>query len=198
MSHQEHIKAKLSLLPDEPGCYLHKNEFGEVIYVGKAKNLKNRVRSYFTGAHDLKTERLVADIRDFEYIITGSELEALLLEMTLIKKHDPKYNIMLKDDKSYPYLKITNETYPRLITTRKLKKDGGHYFGPYPNAYAANETKRLLDRLYPLRKCQPMPKKLCLYYHIGQCLGPCEIQGLETEQKELVSEIRRFLSGETK
>ncbi|MFZ0077238.1 MAG: excinuclease ABC subunit UvrC [Exiguobacterium undae] len=198
MSHQEHIKAKLSLLPDEPGCYLHKNQFGEVIYVGKAKNLKNRVRSYFTGAHDLKTERLVADIRDFEYIITASELEALLLEMTLIKKHDPKYNIMLKDDKSYPYLKITNETYPRLITTRKLKKDGGHYFGPYPNAYAANETKRLLDRLYPLRKCQPMPKKLCLYYHIGQCLGPCEIPDLENEQKEIVSEIRRFLSGETK
>lgn len=198
MSHQEHIKAKLSLLPDEPGCYLHKNQFGEVIYVGKAKNLKNRVRSYFTGAHDLKTERLVADIRDFEYIITASELEALLLEMTLIKKHDPKYNIMLKDDKSYPYLKITNETYPRLITTRKLKKDGGHYFGPYPNAYAANETKRLLDRLYPLRKCQPMPKKLCLYYHIGQCLGPCEIPNLENEQKEIVSEIRRFLSGETK
>jgi len=198
VSHQEHIKAKLSLLPDEPGCYLHKNQFGEVIYVGKAKNLKNRVRSYFTGAHDLKTERLVADIRDFEYIITASELEALLLEMTLIKKHDPKYNIMLKDDKSYPYLKITNETYPRLITTRKLKKDGGHYFGPYPNAYAANETKRLLDRLYPLRKCQPMPKKLCLYYHIGQCLGPCEIPNLENEQKEIVSEIRRFLSGETK
>lgn len=198
MSHQEHIKAKLSLLPDEPGCYLHKNQFGEVIYVGKAKNLKNRVRSYFTGAHDLKTERLVADIRDFEYIITASELEALLLEMTLIKKHDPKYNIMLKDDKSYPYLKITNETYPRLITTRKLKKDGGHYFGPYPNAYAANETKRLLDRLYPLRKCQPMPKKLCLYYHIGQCLGPCEIPNLENEQKEIVAEIRRFLSGETK
>jgi len=198
VSHQEHIKAKLSLLPDEPGCYLHKNQFDEVIYVGKAKNLKNRVRSYFTGAHDLKTERLVADIRDFEYIITGSELEALLLEMTLIKKHDPKYNIMLKDDKSYPYLKITNETYPRLITTRKLKKDGGHYFGPYPNAYAANETKRLLDRLYPLRKCQPMPKKLCLYYHIGQCLGPCEIPNLEGDQKEIVSEIRRFLSGETK
>ncbi|WP_114569961.1 excinuclease ABC subunit UvrC [Exiguobacterium flavidum] len=198
MGHQEHIKAKLALLPDEPGCYLHKNEFGEVIYVGKAKNLKNRVRSYFTGAHDLKTERLVADIRDFEYIITASELEALLLEMTLIKKHDPKYNIMLKDDKSYPYLKITNETYPRLITTRKLKKDGGHYFGPYPNAYAANETKRLLDRLYPLRKCQPMPKKLCLYYHIGQCLGPCEIVGTEPEQKEIVAEIRKFLSGETK
>ncbi|MCT4778797.1 MULTISPECIES: excinuclease ABC subunit UvrC [Exiguobacterium] len=198
MSHREHIKAKLSLLPDEPGCYLHKNQFGEVIYVGKAKNLKNRVRSYFTGAHDLKTERLVADIRDFEYIITGSELEALLLEMTLIKKHDPKYNIMLKDDKSYPYLKITNETYPRLITTRKLRKDGGHYFGPYPNAYAANETKRLLDRLYPLRKCQPMPKKICLYYHIGQCLGPCEVPNLEEEQKAIVSEIRRFLSGETK
>ncbi|AFS71114.1 excinuclease ABC subunit UvrC [Exiguobacterium antarcticum] len=198
MSHREHIKAKLSLLPDEPGCYLHKNQFGEVIYVGKAKNLKNRVRSYFTGAHDLKTERLVADIRDFEYIITGSELEALLLEMTLIKKHDPKYNIMLKDDKSYPYLKITNETYPRLITTRKLRKDGGHYFGPYPNAYAANETKRLLDRLYPLRKCQPMPKKICLYYHIGQCLGPCEVPNLEEEQKTIVSEIRRFLSGETK
>ncbi|MFN3367220.1 MAG: GIY-YIG nuclease family protein, partial [Exiguobacterium mexicanum] len=151
MSHSDHIKHKLALLPDEPGCYLHKNEYGEIIYVGKAKNLKNRVRSYFTGAHDIKTMRLVAEIRDFEYIVTASELEALLLEMTLIKKHDPKYNIRLKDDKSYPYIKITNEPYPRLLTTRKLKRDGGFYFGPYPNAYAANETKRLLDKLYPLR-----------------------------------------------
>jgi len=197
LSHSDHIKHKLALLPDEPGCYLHKNEYGEIIYVGKAKNLKNRVRSYFTGAHDIKTMRLVAEIRDFEYIVTASELEALLLEMTLIKKHDPKYNIRLKDDKSYPYIKITNEPYPRLLTTRKLKRDGGFYFGPYPNAYAANETKRLLDKLYPLRKCQPMPRKLCLYYHIGQCLGPCELAIDTDEQKEIVQEIRRFLNGET-
>ena len=197
LSHTDHIKHKLALLPDEPGCYLHKNEYGEVIYVGKAKNLKNRVRSYFTGAHDIKTMRLVAEIGDFEYIVTASELEALLLEMTLIKKHDPKYNIRLKDDKTYPYIKITNEPYPRLLTTRKLKKDGGHYFGPYPNAYAANETKRLLDKLYPLRKCQPMPKKLCLYDHIGQCLGPCELAVDTDSQKEIVNEIRRFLNGET-
>src|SRR5690625_4545603 len=157
------IKEKLAVLPAQPGCYLMKDKHNTVIYVGKSKLLKNRVRSYFTGAHDKKTQRLVQEIVNFEYIVTTSEMEALILEMNLIKKHDPKYNVMLKDDKSYPYLKITKETHPRLVITRKVKKDGAKYFGPYPNASAANETKKLLDRLYPLRKCRTLPKRVCLY-----------------------------------
>lgn len=191
----EIIKHKLALLPDLPGCYLMKNHQGTVIYVGKAKVLKNRVRSYFTGSHDGKTARLVSEIEDFEYIITSSDLEALILELNLIKKHDPKYNIMLKDDKTYPYLKITNERYPRLITTRKVKRDKAKYFGPYPNAYAANETKKLLDRIYPLRKCISMPKRVCLYYHLGQCLAPCEKDVSVAQMDEVVAQITHFLNG---
>ncbi|MFB5662926.1 excinuclease ABC subunit UvrC [Alteribacillus sp. HJP-4] len=171
-----------------------KNKHGTVIYVGKAKVLKNRVRSYFRGSHDGKTQRLVMEIRDFEYIITSSNLEALILEMNLIKKYEPKYNVLLKDDKSYPYLKITNEEHPRLITTRKVKKDGGKYFGPYPNAGAANETKKLLDRLYPLRKCRTLPDRVCLYYHIGQCLAPCEFEVSEDTNRDLVQRIAKFLN----
>lgn len=144
------IKEKLALLPDQPGCYLMKDRQDTVIYVGKAKILKNRVRSYFSGSHDAKTQRLVSEIEDFEYIVTSSNIEALILEMNLIKKYDPKYNVMLKDDKSYPFIKITNERHPKLIVTRKVKKDKGRYFGPYPNVQAARETKKLLDRLYPL------------------------------------------------
>ncbi|MCM3487834.1 excinuclease ABC subunit UvrC [Alkalihalophilus marmarensis] len=170
-----------------------KDRQGTIIYVGKAKVLKNRVRSYFTGSHDAKTQRLVSEIVDFEYIMTSSNIEALILEMNLIKKHDPKYNVMLKDDKSYPYLKITNEEHPRLITTRNIKKDGGKYFGPYPNAGAANETKKLLDRLYPLRKCRTMPDKVCLYYHIGQCLAPCVYEVTKEQNQEMVQEITKFL-----
>ena len=143
----ELLKAKLDLLPDQPGCYLMKDRQGTVIYVGKAKILKNRVRSYFTGSHDGKTLRLVNEIEDFEYIITSSNIEALLLEINLIKKYDPKYNIMLKDDKSYPFIMLTNERHPRLIITRKVKRGKGKYFGPYPNVHSANETKKLLDRL---------------------------------------------------
>ncbi|MFC5712711.1 excinuclease ABC subunit UvrC [Thalassorhabdus alkalitolerans] len=188
------LKEKLAVLPDQPGCYLMKNKNNTVIYVGKAKVLKNRVRSYFTGSHDGKTQRLVSEIRDFEYIITSSNLEALILEMNLIKKYEPKYNVLLKDDKSYPYLKITNDTHPRLLTTRKVKKDGGKYFGPYPNAFAANETKKLLDRLYPLRKCRTLPDRVCLYYHIGQCLAPCEFPVSKEQNKEMVQEIVRFLN----
>lgn len=191
----EMITHKLALLPDLPGCYLMKDSQGTVIYVGKAKILKNRVRSYFTGSHDGKTARLVSEIDDFEYIITSSDLEALILELNLIKKHDPKYNIMLKDDKTYPYLKITNERYPRLITTRKVKKDRAKYFGPYPNAYAANETKKLLDRIYPLRKCATIPKRVCLYYHLGQCLAPCEKEVTSAEMNEVVAQITHFLNG---
>lgn len=136
------IKEKLALLPDQPGCYLMKDRQDTVIYVGKAKILKNRVRSYFSGSHDAKTQRLVSEIEDFEYIVTSSNIEALILEMNLIKKYDPKYNVMLKDDKSYPFIKITNERHPKLVVTRKVKKDKGRYFGPYPNVQAARETKK--------------------------------------------------------
>lgn len=190
------LKDKLSLLPMNPGCYLMKDAKGQVIYVGKAKRLKNRVKSYFTGSHNGKTARLVREIVDFEYIITSSELEALVLEINLIKKYDPKYNIMLTDDKHYPYIKITSETHPRLVTTRKIKKDGGKYFGPYPNATAANETIRLLNKLYPLRKCHTIPKKVCLYYHIHQCLGPCEYEIPTQDYKPYIEEISRFLKGD--
>lgn len=189
------IKEKLSLLPKQPGCYLMKNIQGEIIYVGKAKNLFNRVHSYFSGSHDAKTQRLVVDIADFEYIVVSSEIESLLLEINLIKKHEPRYNIMLKDDKSYPYIKLTSERYPRLIITRKVNRKNGKYFGPYPNVTAANETKRLLDRLYPLRKCRTLPNRVCLYYHIGQCLAPCVKDiPVETYQK-MTDDITRFLNG---
>lgn len=189
------LKDKLAVLPEQPGCYLMKDKFGDIIYVGKAKVIKNRVRSYFTGSHDRKTQLLVSEITDFEYIVTSSDLDALLLELTLIKKHNPKYNVMLKDDKSYPYIKITEDEHPRLIITRKLKKDKGKYFGPYPNAYAAQETKKLLDRIFPLRKCRTIPKSVCLYYHIDQCLAPCVNDIPEEKTKKMVDGITRFLSG---
>ena len=191
----ETIKNKLTILPDEPGCYLMRDRQNTIIYVGKAKNLKNRVRSYFTGSHNGKTQRLVSEIVDFEYIITTSDLEALILELNLIKQHDPKYNIRLTDDKTYPYIKITNEKYPRILTTRKIKKDKAYYFGPYPNAFAANETRKLLDRIYPLRKCAQLPKQVCLYYHLGQCLAPCVKEIEPTVFDTLVNEITRFLNG---
>lgn len=191
----EIIKNKLTLLPDHPGCYLMKDRQGTVIYVGKAKVLKNRVRSYFSGSHDGKTLRLVNEIEDFEYIVTSSNVEALLLEINLIKKYDPKYNVMLKDDKTYPFIKLTAERHPRLITTRKVKKDKGKYFGPYPNVHAANETKKLLDQVYPLRKCSNLPDRVCLYYHIGQCLAPCIKEVSDDEYKKITDEISRFLNG---
>ena len=191
----ENIKHKLALLPDLPGCYLMKNAQGTIIYVGKAKVLKNRVRSYFTGSHNGKTQRLVADIRNFEYIVTNSDKEALLLELNLIKKHQPKYNVLLKDDKTFPYLKITNERHPKLEVTRRVLKDKAKYFGPYPNSYAAHQTKKLLDRMYPLRKCGVMPKDVCLYYHMGQCMAPC-VKEIPKETYEGISqEIGSFLSG---
>lgn len=191
----ERIKNKLALLPDQPGCYLMKDKNGTIIYVGKAKILKNRVRSYFTGSHNTKTERLVSEIVDFEYIVTESNIEALLLEINLIKKNDPKYNIMLKDDKTYPFLKITNEKYPRLMITRKVLKDKAHYFGPYPDVNAANETKKLLDRLFPLRKCKPSQKTPCLYYHLGQCLCPYAFHVDPQVYRDMVEEIKNFLNG---
>ncbi len=189
------ISNKLALLPGQPGCYLMKDRQGTIIYVGKAKVLKNRVRSYFTGSHDAKTQRLVSEIEDFEYILTSSNLEALVLEMNLIKKYDPKYNVMLKDDKSYPFIKLTAEKHPRLIITRKVQKGKGKYFGPYPNVSAANETKKLLDRLYPLRKCSTLPDRVCLYYHMGQCLAPCVKEVSQDTYKTMTGEITRFLNG---
>ena len=190
------IKSKLELLPTSPGCYIHKDKNGTIIYVGKAKNLRNRVRSYFRGSHDTKTEALVSEIADFEFIVTESNIEALLLEINLIKENKPKYNIMLKDDKSYPFIKITNERYPRLIITRQVKKDGGLYFGPYPDVGAANEIKRLLDRIFPFRKCTNPPSKVCFYYHIGQCMAHTVCRKDEAYFKAMSQEVSDFLKGQ--
>ena len=189
------IKSKLELLPTSPGCYIHKDKNGTIIYVGKAKNLRNRVRSYFRGSHDTKTEALVSEIEDFEFIVTESNIEALLLEINLIKENQPKYNIMLKDDKSYPFIKITNETYPRLIITRQVKKDGGLYFGPYPDVGAANEIKRLLDRIFPFRKCTNPPEKVCFYYHIGQCRAHTICHNEPHFFQDMAQEVSDFLKG---
>ena len=191
------IKEKLKLLPQLPGCYLMKNADGEIIYVGKAKNLANRVKSYFTGKHNLKTEKLVENIRDFEYIITSSDTEAYLLEINLIKENHPKYNIMLMDDKTYPYIYLTDEKDPRLIVTRdpaKYKKRAkGALFGPYPNATAVNKTVDMLNKLYPLRKCRNVPKTKCLYYSLGQCLAPCINKVEKEEYAKIKAEIIALL-----
>lgn len=196
--YKQRIKNKLNVVPMEPGCYLMKDRNDQVIYVGKAKKLRNRLRSYFTGVHDAKTTRLVGEIRRFEFIVTSSETESLLLELNLIKQYQPRYNILLKDDKSYPFIKITKEKYPRLLVTRTVKQGTGKYFGPYPNAYSAQETKKLLDRIYPYRKCDKMPDKLCLYYHIGQCLGPCVYDVDLSKYAQMTKEITDFLNGEDK
>lgn len=190
------IKSKLELLPTSPGCYIYKDKNGTIIYVGKAKNLRNRVRSYFRGSHDTKTEALVSEIVDFEFIVTESNIEALLLEINLIKENKPKYNIMLKDDKSYPFIKITNERYPRLIITRQVKKDGGLYFGPYPDVGAANEIKRLLDRIFPFRKCTNPPSKVCFYYHLGQCMAHTVCHKDEAYFRGMAQEVSDFLKGQ--
>ncbi len=192
------IKEKLNLLPDLPGSYQMRDKNGEIIYVGKAKNLKNRVRSYFHGAHNAKTTRLVSEIRDFTYIICKSELEAYVLEINLIKEYNPKYNIMLTDDKTYPYVALTNETHPRLIVTRNKRKKGeARFFGPYPSVYDARNTINLLNRIYPLRKCYHIPKKECLYYHMHQCLGPC-INHEKIDYTEYKNKIAAFLNGNAK
>ena len=194
------LKEKLLLLPNKPGCYLMKDKNGVIIYVGKAKNLRNRVNSYFKSSHTGKTKVLVSNIVDFEYIITNSELEALLLEINLIKEHNPKYNVLLKDDKSYPYIEITDEKVPRLLIVRpsKLRKKNHKLYGPYPNSTAAKKTIELLNRLYPLRKCKTMGKRECLYYHIGECLGYCCNKIDKQEIDSMVAEITRFLKGEDK
>ena len=190
------IREKITLLPNKPGCYLMKDKNGIIIYVGKAKNLKNRVSSYFNGKHFGKTLVLVSNIHDFEYIITNSDLEALLLEINLIKKYDPKYNVLLKDDKSYPYIEITNESVPRLLIVRpSSKKKTGKLFGPYPNVYAARKTIELLNRIYPTRKCSTHNKKVCLYYHIGECLGYCVKKTDKNIIDKMINDIIKFLNG---
>ena len=191
----ELIKHKLELLPDSPGCYLHKDKNGTIIYVGKAKNLKNRVRSYFHGSHNTKTDLLVSEIEDFEYIVTSSNTEALLLEINLIQENMPKYNIKLKDDKSYPYIKITDEVYPRLLITRQVKKNDGLYFGPYPDSGAATEIKRLLDRLFPFKKCTNPANKVCFYYHLGQCNAHTICHTDKAYWDGLKEDVKNFLNG---
>lgn len=198
MPNLEYIKKKLALLPLEPGCYLMKNKEGTVIYVGKAKKLKNRVSSYFNGVHNYKTTKLVSEIVDFEYVVTQSEKEALLLEINLIKDYSPKYNIMFMDNSYYPYIQLTKERHPKLKIVRDAKNKKCKHFGPYPDATAARETFKLLNKLYPLRKCEHIPKKECLYYSLGQCLAPC-IHEVEPEvYTEISNKITKFIHGDTK
>ena len=193
------LKDKLATLPAEPGCYLMKNKAGTIIYVGKAKKLKNRVNSYFVGAHDHKTTKLVSQIDDFDYFVTATEKESLLLEINLIKKYRPRFNIMFMDDKSYPYIKITNEPYPIVKVVRETTKDkNAKYFGPYPDATIAYRVMDLINGMYPMRKCHILPKKVCLYYHLHQCLGPCEYEVDPAVYVTMREEITRLLKGDTK
>ena len=195
---KEKIKQKLSLVPNKPGCYQMKNKDNVIIYVGKAKKLKNRLSSYFRGTHTGKTAKLVSEITDFEYIIVSSETESLILEINLIKKYDPKYNILLRDDKSYPYIELTNDEIPKLSIIRNLnrKKNKEHLYGPYPNVTAARNTVNLLNRIYPLRKCQTFNKRPCLYYHIGECLGYCT-HNVDKDKIEIMKkDIIKFLNGD--
>lgn len=194
----EHIEQKLALLPDLPGSYQMKDINGKIIYVGKAKNLKNRVRSYFKSEHTGKTAELVRNIANFDYIVTSSEKESLLLEVTLIQKYQPYYNIRLKQGTGYPYIKITNERDPQIMLVSDVKKDGAHYFGPYPNVYAAEETVHFLQKVYPLRRCNGYQGRPCLYANMGQCLGACFREVPESEYAEQIKHIQSFLNGDTK
>ncbi|MEE6727608.1 excinuclease ABC subunit UvrC [Pediococcus acidilactici] len=191
----EHIEHKLALLPDKPGCYQMKNLNSQIIYVGKAKNLKNRVRSYFKSSHEGKTAKLVSEIADFDYIVTASDKEAFLLEITLIKKYQPYYNIKLKKGTGYPYIKITNERDPRMQIVSNVRRDAGYYFGPYPNVYAAEETLHFLEKVYPLRRCNGYQGRPCLYYHMGQCLGACFKEVPKEEYDQQIAKIKSFLRG---
>ena len=182
----------------KPGCYLMKNNEGTVIYVGKAKKLKNRVSSYFAGSHNYKTTKLVQEIDDFEYIVTDSEKEALLLEINLIKDYAPKYNISFMDNKYYPYIQLTKEKHPRLKIVRNAKEKKHKHFGPFPDGTAARDIFKLLNRLYPLRKCNHIPKKTCLYYQLNQCLAPCIQEVDEAEYKKITKQISKFIQGDTK
>lgn len=193
------IKEKLSLVPNLPGCYLMKNCDGIIIYVGKAKKLKNRLSSYFRGTHTGKTAKLVSEIVDFEYMVVGSETEAFILEINLIKKYDPKYNILLRDDKSYPYIELLMDGVPKLSVVRNIhrkKRNRQHLYGPYPNVTAARNTVNLLNRMYPLRKCSTYAKKPCLYYHIGECLGYCTNKIEKEKIDHMINDIIRFLKGD--
>ncbi len=192
------IQEKLNTLPSKPGTYQMLDNNNRIIYVGKAKNLKKRVSSYFVGAHDDKTTRLIREIEDFSYVITKTEKEAFLLELSQIKKYMPKYNIQLTDNKTYPYIEITDEKHPIIRVTRNVNKNKKNVFGPYPNATYANEVVRLLDSIFPFRKCSTFPKKVCLYYHINQCLGPCEYPVDKKTYQNLVKQVRSFLHGNTK
>ncbi|WP_444964689.1 excinuclease ABC subunit UvrC [Pediococcus pentosaceus] len=191
----EHIEHKLALLPDKPGCYQMKNLNSQIIYVGKAKNLKNRVRSYFKSSHEGKTAKLVSEIADFDYIVTSSDKEAFLLEITLIQKFQPYYNIKLKKGTGYPYIKITNEKDPRMEIVSSVRRDGGFYFGPYPNVYAAEETLHFLEKVYPLRRCNGFQGRPCLYYHMRQCLGACFQEVPKEEYDQQIAKIKSFLRG---
>ncbi|MFA5006951.1 MAG: excinuclease ABC subunit UvrC [Candidatus Izemoplasmatales bacterium] len=189
------IAERLATLPERPGSYQMRDASGTIIYVGKAKNLKNRVKTYFIGSHDLKTTKLVADVADFTYIVTKTELEAFLLELSLIKEHRPKYNIMLMDDRTYPYIEITDEKHPRVVITRRLDRKKKNVFGPFPDAGSARETLLLIHRIFPLRKCDTLPKKVCLYYHMGQCLGNCVNEIPAETTAAIVADVAKFLSG---
>ena len=191
----EYLEHKLALLPDRPGCYLMKDINAKIIYVGKAKNLKHRVRSYFKSSHEGKTAKLVSEIRDFETIITSTDKEAFLLEITLIQKHQPYFNIKLKKGTGYPYIKITNERDPQMMITGQVKKDGGYYFGPYPNVYAAEGTLHFLQKVYPLRRCKGNLGRPCLYYHMGQCLGACFQEVPVATYDRQIAKIKSFLNG---
>ena len=191
----EYLEHKLALLPDRPGCYLMKDINAKIIYVGKAKNLKHRVRSYFKSSHEGKTAKLVSEIRDFETIITSTDKEAFLLEITLIQKHQPYFNIKLKKGTGYPYIKITNERDPEMMITGQVKNDGGYYFGPYPNVYAAEGTLHFLQKVYPLRRCKGNLGRPCLYYHMGQCLGACFQEVPVATYDRQIAKIKSFLNG---
>lgn len=193
------FKEKLALVPELPGSYQMKDKDGIIIYVGKAKNLKKRLKSYFTGTTTGKTRVLVSNIADFEYIVTSSELESLILEITLIKKYNPKYNVLLKDDKSYPYIMLTNEKYPTLKIVRnpKQKKNKNNLYGPFPNVGNAKRMVNMLNRIYPLRKCDKLKKNVCLYYHLGECLGYCEKKVDEDKLNSMIKEIKAFLDGDS-
>ncbi len=196
---KEYLRAKLQNLPHKPGSYQMKDKNGEIIYVGKAKDLHNRVNSYFSGVHNFKTTKLVSDIDDFDFIVTATEKEALVLEINLIKKNRPKYNIQFMDDSSYPYIKLTKEKYPRLMIARDTKKDKkARYFGPFPDATAAKNTLKLLQTIYPFRRCTHLGDKVCLYYHLGQCLGPCQYEISSVKYEEMSEGIVRFMNGDTK
>lgn len=193
----EYLEHKLALLPDQPGCYLMKNANAQIIYVGKAKNLKNRVRSYFKSSHTGKVAAMVEEVADFETIVTSSNKESFLLEITLIQKHQPYYNIKLKRGTGYPYIKITNERDPIIKITGQVKKDGAYYFGPYPNVYAAEETVHFIQKVFPLRRCHGYQGRPCLYYHLGQCLGCCFKEVPEEEYAVQTKRIKSFLNGNT-